>query len=30
MEERERELVEVYKEFGRKNRIVGEGAGGGK
>lgn len=25
MEERERELVEVHKEFGRKNRVVGEG-----
>lgn len=25
MEEREREIVEVHKKFGRKNRVVGEG-----
>lgn len=30
MEERERELVEVHKEFGRKNRVVGEGERGGR
>lgn len=30
MEERERELVEVHKKFGRKNRVVGEGERGGR
>lgn len=28
MEEKERELVEVHKKFGRKNRVVGEGKRG--